>query len=71
MRLKQLNSIYQSPLNTDYTVVRPRYISTTEVATPHYGMNVHIAKVDGSTFTTNSARLKIFEKIYLTCKQVK
>ena len=71
MPLKQLNSIYNSTINTDYTVVKPRYISTTETTTPHYGMNVHIAKVDGSTFSTNSARLKIFEKIYLTCKQVK
>jgi hypothetical protein len=71
MPLKQLNSVYNSTINTDYTVVKPRYISTAETTTPHYGINVHIAKVDGSTFSTNSARLKIFEKIYLTCKQVK
>jgi hypothetical protein len=71
MKLNQLNQVYNSSINTDYTVMKPRYISTTETATPHYGMNVHIAKVDGSTFSTNSTRLKIFEKIYLTCKQVK
>ncbi len=71
MKLKQLNEIYQSTLNTDYTVMRPRYISTTETSAPHYGLNVHIAKVDGSTFGSNSARLKIFEKVFLTCKQVR
>jgi hypothetical protein len=70
MPLKQLNSIYNSTINTDYTVVRPRYISTTETATPHYGINVHICKCDGSAFGSDSARLKIFEKIYLTTKQV-
>lgn len=71
MKLKQLGQIYQSTINTDYTVNTPKYLSTTESTTPHYGLNVHICKVDGSTFSSNSARLKIFEKIYLTCKQVK
>lgn len=70
MPLKQLNQVYHSTINTDYTVMKPRYLSTTETSTPHYGVNVHIAKVDGSTFSSNSARIKIFEKIYLTCKQV-
>lgn len=71
MNLKQLSMVYNSTINTDYVVQKPRYISTTETTTPHYGMNVHICKVDGSTFASNSPRLKIFEKIYLTTKQVK
>lgn len=71
MPLKQLNSVYNTTINTDYTVVKPRYISTAETTTPHYGINVHICKVDGSTFSTNSARLKIVEKVYLTTRQVR
>ena len=71
MPLRQLNTVYNSAINNDYTTVKPRYIATSETTTPHYGINVHIAKVDGSTFSSNSTRLKIFEKIYLTCRQVR
>lgn len=71
MNLKQLTQLYNSAVNTDYAVTRPRYIGTTETGTPHYGMNVHIQKVDGSTFGSDSARLKIQETVYLTCKQVR
>lgn len=70
MPLKQLDQVYNSTVNTDYTVAKPKYISTAETSTPHYGMNVHICRVDGSTFGSDSARLKIMEKIYLTCRQV-
>lgn len=71
MNLKQLTQLYSSLANTDYAVTRPRYIGTSETSTPHYGMNVHIQKVDGSTFGSDSARLKIQETVYLTCKQVR
>lgn len=71
MPLAQLNQVFGSTINTDYTVIKPRYISTSETTTPHYGFNVHIQKVDGSTFGSNSVRLKIMEKIYLSCKQVR
>lgn len=70
MPLRQLTNTYAGTLNTDYATVRPRYISTTETSTPHYGMNVHIRKMDGTAFGSNSARLLIRQKIYLTCKQV-
>lgn len=71
MPLKQLGMTYNTAVNTDYVVRKPRYISTAEQTTVHTGLNVHIAKVDGSTFGSNSARLKIQEKLYLTCRQVK
>lgn len=71
MFLKQLSANYGGALNTDYTTMKPRYVSTLETGMPHYGLNVHIKKVDGSAFASNSARLLIQEKIYLTCKQVK
>lgn len=71
MPLKQLNMVYNTAINTDYSVVKPRYLATAETTTPHYGINVHICKVDGSTFSSNSVRLKIIEKIYLSTKQVR
>ena len=71
MYLKQLNNVFGGTINTDYTVKKPQYISTLEPGTPHYGMNIHIRKVDGTAFGSNSARLLIKEKIYLTANQVK
>ena len=71
MHLRQLTNIYASLANTDYATQKPRYIHTSEVNTAHYGMNVHIRRVDGGTFTTDSPRLLIKEQVYLTCKQVK
>lgn len=70
MPLRQLSNTYAGSLNTDYATIKPRYISTGETTTPHYGMNVHIRKMDGTAFGSNSARLLIRQKIYLTCKQV-
>lgn len=72
MPLNQLDARYGGGANvTDYMVARPKYCSTTETSTPHYGFNVHITKVDKSAFTSNSVRLLCKEKIYLTCRQVK
>lgn len=70
MYLKQLSNTYAGTLNTDYTTVKPRYISTTETSTPHYGMNVHIRKLDGTAFGSNAPKLLFKQKLYLTCKQV-
>ena len=72
MPLFQLGNTYGGSITNpvDYAVRKPRYISTEEVNTPHYGFNVHIRKVDGSAFGTNSPRLLIKEKIYFTTKQV-
>lgn len=70
MYLKQLSNMYAGTVNTDYATVKPRYISTTEATIPHYGMNVHIRKMDGTAFGNISPRLLIREKIYLTTKQV-
>lgn len=71
MNLRQLSNTYNSTINNDYVTMKPKYLSTAETGTPHYGINVHIQKVDGSTFGAESPRLKIMEKIYLTMKQVK
>ena len=71
MPLRQLSAMYNSAVNTDYATVKPRYINTSEVSTPHYGFNVHITQVDRGAFSSNSPRLLIKEKLYFTCKQVK
>lgn len=72
MPLFQLRNTYGGSLlnPVDYAVKKPSYISTTETETPHYGINVHIRKVDGSAFASNSPRFLIKEKIYFTCRQV-
>lgn len=72
MPLFQLRNTYGGAvLNpVDYAVAKPKYISTTEPNAPHYGINVHIRKVDGSAFASDSARFLIKEKIYFTCRQV-
>ena len=73
MYLRQLSNTYVGATGgyVDYTTHRPRYLSTEEINTPHYGMNVHIRKMDGTTFGSNAPRLLIREKVYLTCKQVR
>lgn len=71
MYLKQLSHIYAgSTAFPDYGTVKPRYISTTEPNTPHYGMNVHIRKLDATAFGSNAPTLLVREKIYLTTRQV-
>ncbi len=71
MPLKQLSATYASTLNTDYAVVKPRYINTTEDTTQHYGINVAISRVDGSAFNSNAPNCLVRSTILLTCKQVK
>lgn len=73
MPLKQLNNLYSTAtgLGSDYSTVKPRYISTSETATPHYGLNIHIRKIDGTPFVAGGNDMLIKEQILLTTKQVK
>lgn len=70
MPLTQLSQVYASTINTDYAKIRPKYISTGEPSTSHYGFNVAITRVDNQPFGSSSLQLLTKEKIYLTCKQV-
>lgn len=74
MPLKQLRNTYGGTLVgvplVDYAVKKPSYIGTDELSTPHYGFNVHIRKVDGSTFASNGPRFLIKETVYFSCRQV-
>lgn len=72
MKLNQLSMIYGAPTVpasvTDYGLVKPRYISTTEPTTLHYGLWTYIRSVNSTSF--DNIQLRIEPTIYLTCKQV-
>lgn len=74
MPLTQLANTYQSVTNNDYTMKRPRFISTNEVNTPHYGLNLRIQRIDGNTFTANTSNqyptLKLFTTVYWECRGI-
>lgn len=74
MPLSQLSNTYQSGVNTDYTMQKPRFISTNEVNTPHYGFNLRLARIDGNPWTANSSNqyptLKLFSTIYFELRGI-
>jgi len=74
MPLTQLANTYQSVANNDYTMKRPKFISTNEVNTPHYGFNLRLARVDGNNWTANTANqyptLKIFTTVYFQMRGI-
>lgn len=74
MPLTQLANTYQSITNNDYTMKRPRFISTNEVNTPHYGLNLRLQRIDGNPFTTASSNqyptLKMFTTVYFECRGI-
>lgn len=54
MKVNQLAETYASATNTDYTVQKPRYVSTGETGAEHYGLDMFINRVDGETLATSS-----------------
>lgn len=73
MPLRQQNMIYGGTGNTDYTTVSPKWISTGEPTTAHYGYKMMLQRVDGQAFTSgisNSQYCKIIQTVYLQCKKV-
>jgi hypothetical protein len=59
------------PFNIDYRAVKPRYISTVEDSTPHFGVNMLFRKLDDSDFDVLSPRLKFIFTLYFSCKGIK
>lgn len=43
---KILNEVYASITNTDYTLMKPKFISTTETSTPHFGLDMAFTFTD-------------------------
>lgn len=73
MRTNQLNQVFASTLNTDYTKQRPRYISTGETGTQHYGLEMYINRVDGQPLSTgmaNNQSVRVTATYYIACKGV-
>lgn len=73
MKLNQLRMTYADahgvpPSVTNYALGKPRYISTTETTTEHYGIWTYLRSVNGTTF--DDIQLRIEPTIYLSCKQV-
>ena len=52
--MRQLSLLYNTITNSDYGTVKPKWISTGEPDTQHYGFNLRIGRVDGQDFTTGS-----------------
>lgn len=75
-KVKQLSVLYHQTTPTplvDYGMVYPKYISTSEPTTPHYGLNMRIQRVDNRPFgteLTNFQYMKINTTYYITCKRV-
>lgn len=63
---KLLNEVYSSLTNTDYTLMKPKWIATNEVSTPHFGLNMAFSFVDtndpialaANSSTTNTTPVK-------------
>lgn len=74
MPLSQLSNTYHSTVNTDYTMQKPRFISTNEVNTPHYGFNLRLQRIDGLPWTANSSNqyptLKLFTTVYFEMRGI-
>ena len=73
MKLKQANNVFAGVSNEDYSVQRPKFISTSESSTPHYGINMRMQRVDGlplSTGYSGDIYMKITTTYYIQTKQV-
>lgn len=74
MRLSQLAMVYQSITNTDYGLIKPRFISTGETQTGHYGLNLLIKRLDNENWTTGTShpypQLKINYTYYFKCRGI-
>lgn len=73
MKLNQLNEVFSGTVNTDYTAVKPKFLSTTETGAPHYGLDFRFQRVDNGQFSDGASvypQVKMIHKVYLQCRQV-
>lgn len=73
-KVKQLVKVFSDELdNTDYSKAYPKFVSTGDINTEHYGLDMRLARIDGNIFSTggnNYPSVKIITKVYLQCRQV-
>ena len=69
----QLRDTYNGASDTDYAVSKPKFVSTSEPTTPHYGINCRIQRVDGQPMPHAAGALtqacKVFTTYYITCRK--
>ncbi len=73
MNMKLANEVYRSGANTDYTLMSPQWLHTSEPGTPHYGMNMFIGRVDGQELShgfANTQYVRFIYTYYIQCKKV-
>lgn len=73
MPLRISNTVYESAISSDYTLMRPKWISTVEDDTPHYGCNMSISRVNEEALTSGvdtHGSMKIIFTYYLEMKKV-
>lgn len=72
MPLTQLSNTYNSTINNDYAQVKPRFISTSETTTPHYGFSLRLQRLDNQNWTTGSTNpypvIKLYYTVYFQMK---
>lgn len=67
MPLKQLSETFGSSVNTDYALVRPRWISTSETGASHTGQVLRLQYVNGENLRPTV--IKVIWTYYIACKQ--
>ena len=68
-KTKQLSFVYNTALNTDYAITYPKYISTDEPTTAHYGSHVRIHSLNDTT--KEPVRIKVITTYYMLFRQLK
>lgn len=71
MKLNQLAMVYGQPTGvppsvTDYATIRPRWVSTQEPTTEHYGLDTRIQLVNNTSLP--NAFMKVVMTYYIACK---
>lgn len=67
MPLTQLSQTYNTVVNVDYTQQRPRFVSTAELTTPHYGYSLRLNRISDDNWTTGGNNPYPVLKMYYTC----
>lgn len=72
--LSNLSTIYSGAVQSDYAMAKPRFISTNEPATPYYGLNLRLQRIDGNNWTHGTANqyptLKLYTTVYFQMRGI-
>lgn len=71
MPLTQLAQVYGTSVTTDYHPIKPKWISTSEKDTIHYGFDMIFQTVSGGEIIDQPMTIKMISTMYFQCKGVK